>query len=216
MSILLLWSDRLNDSETAKDVWINTKVIYYLIWMLFTEGSSTFTFSPRPGVGWAADLRSELGHSAAMRPGTTGWITDFSEQLPAFKTFITSNSLLNVFLPVFFFFFFFSFRATLWAYESSRAWGWAGATAVSLHHSHSSAGSKPHLQPMLQLAGMKDPYPTEQGQGSNLHLHEYQESESDSQLSEPQWELRFLPVLAEISECFSVCIFFFFFFWPLN
>ena len=75
---------------------------------------------------------------------------------------------------IFFFFFFFSFcllRATPVAYGSSQARGGIGAVAASLHHSHSNAGSKPHLRSAPQLMAMPDPLPTEQGQGSNLQPH---------------------------------------------
>ena len=42
-------------------------------------------------------------------------------------------------------FFFFNFRATPTAYGVSQARGLIGATAAGLHHSHSNAGSEPHL-----------------------------------------------------------------------
>ena len=56
-------------------------------------------------------------------------------------------------------FFFFSFvlsflfclfafsRAAAMAYGGSQARGLIGAVATGLHHSHSNAGSEPHLQP---------------------------------------------------------------------
>ena len=44
-----------------------------------------------------------------------------------------------------FFFFFFSFRTALTAYGSSQAQGQIRAAAANRHHSHSSAGSQPHL-----------------------------------------------------------------------
>ena len=43
------------------------------------------------------------------------------------------------------FFFFAFFRAALMAYGGSQAGGPIGAVATGLHHSHSHAGSKPHL-----------------------------------------------------------------------
>ena len=51
----------------------------------------------------------------------------------------------------------FFFRATLTAYGSSQAKGPFGAAAASLHHSHRSKGSKPHLRPTPQLTEMPDP-----------------------------------------------------------
>ena len=52
--------------------------------------------------------------------------------------------------------FFCLFRATPVAYECFQARGLIGAAAASLHHSHSHARSKPHLQPMPQLAATAD------------------------------------------------------------
>ena len=50
-----------------------------------------------------------------------------------------------------FFLFSLIFRDTLAAYVGSQARGQFGATATCLHHSHSNAGSKPHLRPTPQL-----------------------------------------------------------------
>ena len=57
----------------------------------------------------------------------------------------------------FFFFFFFLFRAAPAACGSSQARGQMGTAAASLHHSHSNIGSKPCLQPTLQLIAMLGP-----------------------------------------------------------
>ena len=54
-------------------------------------------------------------------------------------------------------FFFFLFRVAPEAYGGSQASGQIGAAAAGLHHSHSNAGSKPHLQPTPQLTAMPDP-----------------------------------------------------------
>ena len=43
------------------------------------------------------------------------------------------------------------------AYRISQGKGQIGAAGVGLHHSHSNAGSEPHLQSMPQLAAMPDP-----------------------------------------------------------
>ena len=56
-----------------------------------------------------------------------------------------SFTLLRVFVC------FFLFMATTVAHGSSQASGWIRAAASSLHHSHSNAGSKPHLWPTPQL-----------------------------------------------------------------
>ena len=67
-------------------------------------------------------------------------------------------------MEFFFFFFFFGlFRATpmeyvrvcVEAYGVSQARGQIGAIAVS--HSHSNAGSEPHLRPTVQLKAMPNP-----------------------------------------------------------
>ena len=50
-----------------------------------------------------------------------------------------------------FFFFFGLSRVAPTAYEGSQARGRIGATAAGLNHSHSKAGSKPHLRPTPQL-----------------------------------------------------------------
>ena len=57
-------------------------------------------------------------------------------------------------------------------YGGSQARGQIGAMAASLHHSHSNAGSTPHLRPMPQLTAMPDPYCTERGWEWNLHPHD--------------------------------------------
>ena len=62
----------------------------------------------------------------------------------------------------FFFFFFFCFllfRATPVAHESLQARGQIRASVAGLCHSHSSAGSKPCLQPTPQLMARPDPQP---------------------------------------------------------
>ena len=52
---------------------------------------------------------------------------------------------------------FFLFRAAPSAYGGSQASGRIRAAAAGLQHSHSNAGSKPHLQPTPQLTAMPDP-----------------------------------------------------------
>ena len=49
------------------------------------------------------------------------------------------------------------FRAKLVAYGSFQARGPIEATAASLHHSHSKAGSEPHLRPTPQLMATLNP-----------------------------------------------------------
>ena len=53
--------------------------------------------------------------------------------------------------------FFFLFMAAPTAYGSSQARGWIGAVVASLHNSHSNAGSKTHLQPVLKHAATLNP-----------------------------------------------------------
>ena len=52
--------------------------------------------------------------------------------------------------------FVFFFRAASKAYGGSQARGLIGAVAASLDHSHSNAGSEPHLQPTPQLTATPD------------------------------------------------------------
>ena len=59
----------------------------------------------------------------------------------------------------FFFFLVVSFRATSMAYGDSQARGLIRAVAAGLHHSHSNAGSEPHLRPT---------YTTAQGKAGSL------------------------------------------------
>ena len=61
------------------------------------------------------------------------------------------------FLSLAFFFFFGLFRAPPVAYGGSQGRGQIGAVAIGLHHSHSNAGFKPHLQPTPQLTATLDP-----------------------------------------------------------
>ena len=52
---------------------------------------------------------------------------------------------------------FFAFsRASPMAYGGPQARGQIGAVAADLHHSHSNAGSEPHLQPTPQLTATPD------------------------------------------------------------
>ena len=64
------------------------------------------------------------------------------------------------------------FRATPMANGSSQASGRIRAVTASLHHSHSNAGSEPHLWPTPHPRATLDPQPTEQGKGLNLCPHE--------------------------------------------
>ena len=63
------------------------------------------------------------------------------------------------FLFSFFFFFFLLFMATPMAYGGSPARSRIGTTNTSLHHSHSKAGSEPHLWPKPQLMATLDHWP---------------------------------------------------------
>ena len=74
-------------------------------------------------------------------------------------SFLSGGCYISAVEPLFLFLFFFIllFRDTPKACGSSQARGRSGAAVVGLHHSHSKAGSEPHLQPILQLMAM--PYP---------------------------------------------------------
>ena len=71
------------------------------------------------------------------------------------KVTYNSHYYLDARSSVFFFFVFLQLQPT--AYGSSQARGRIGAVATGLHHSHSNAGSKLHLQPIPQLTAMPDP-----------------------------------------------------------
>ena len=63
-----------------------------------------------------------------------------------------SGNIVNVCLFVFCL-----FSATPSAYGGSQTGGWIGAVAAGLHHSHSNAISKPHMQTTPQLTATSDP-----------------------------------------------------------
>ena len=81
--------------------------------------------------------------------------------------------VIGLLFIVLFLFLFLLFRAAPSAYGGSQARGQIGAAAASLHHSHSHAGSEPHLRPTPQLMATPGLRPTQQGQGSNLCPHGY-------------------------------------------
>ena len=56
--------------------------------------------------------------------------------------------------------FFFLFTPAPVAYGNFQARGQIGTAATGPGHSHSNAGSEPHLQPMLHLSATADPLPT--------------------------------------------------------
>ena len=65
--------------------------------------------------------------------------------------------VINKFISTSLFIYLLLFRATPMAYGGSKARGHIGATAAGLCHSHSNAGSEPHLQPTPQLTATLDP-----------------------------------------------------------
>ena len=87
--------------------------------------------------------------------------------------YLTIEGHMNCFQSsmVFFFFFFFLFRAVAMAYGGSQARGLIGAAATGLHHSHSNAGSKPHLQHSSQEHQILNPL--SEARESNLCPHGY-------------------------------------------
>ena len=94
-------------------------------------------------------------------PSPVGASCSHSWEGPAPTTCIIAmgffSSALSLSLFFFFFFFFWSFRATPVPYGSFQTRGRIGATVASLHHSHSNARSKSHLQPIPQLTPTPDP-----------------------------------------------------------
>ena len=73
---------------------------------------------------------------------------------PCDTNFVAGN--LYFFFCLFCLFAFFS-RAAPEAYGGSQPKGLIGAVATRLCHSHSNAGSEPHLQPTPQLTSTPDP-----------------------------------------------------------
>ena len=78
---------------------------------------------------------------------------------------------IYIFVCLFVFCLFVFSRAAPGAYGGSQARGLITTVATGLHHSHSNAGSEPHLWPTPQLMATPDPSPTEQGRGSNPRPH---------------------------------------------
>ena len=64
---------------------------------------------------------------------------------------------LMIYLFVCLFTYLLVFRATGVSHRGSQARGPIGAIDADLHHSHSNAGSEPHLRPIPQLTAMPDP-----------------------------------------------------------
>ena len=67
------------------------------------------------------------------------------------------TSLFNFIYLFIYLFLVFFLRAVPMAFVSSQARGQNRAAAAGLHHSHSNAGSEPHLQPTLQFMATWDP-----------------------------------------------------------
>ena len=70
------------------------------------------------------------------------------------------------------------------AYGSSLPGGGIRAAAAGLHHNHSNAGCKPHLQPMLPQHWILNPLSEA---GDRTHI--LRDTMSGSQHAELQWEL---------------------------
>ena len=68
------------------------------------------------------------------------------------------------------YYYFLLFRAALVAYGNSQARGLIRARAASLHHSHSYAGSEPHLWPTLKLMAMRISGPLSEARDGALIL----------------------------------------------
>ena len=86
--------------------------------------------------------------------------SDPQELLSIFGLIVQMICFLSMFhflVSSFFFIIFFLFRAVPVARVSSQARGQIGVVAVGLHHSHSTVGSKPRLQPTTQFTAMLDP-----------------------------------------------------------
>ena len=123
-----------------------------------------------------------LSHWA--RPGikpVSSWIlvrfifAEPRQELPTYFSLFLFSFLFLLFFFFFFFFFsfFFHFLGPHLQHMDVPKLGVRLdlSTATSLHHSHSNARSKPHLQPAPQFRAMLNPQPIEQGQGLNSHPH---------------------------------------------
>ena len=75
---------------------------------------------------------------------------------PKYQEYNIHFILLFLFFIFLLFIYFLSFYALV-AYGGSQTRGLIVATAASLHHSHSNARSKPHLQPTPQPMATPDP-----------------------------------------------------------
>ena len=136
------------------------------------------TGCPGPPARPSPPATSPTGSLEVLPPGTQTPAHPHSEcrqgrpadspPLPKARGLFSPNTLL---LGKSLFFFFLLFWAAPAACGASQARALIGATAASLHHSHSSAGSEPHLRPTPQPTATPEPQPTERGQGSNPHPH---------------------------------------------
>ena len=70
---------------------------------------------------------------------------------------MVNNKRSKVYTKVFFFFFGFLGPHSGHVEVPTQARDRIGAAAAGLHHSHSKAGSEPHLQPTPQLTAIQDP-----------------------------------------------------------
>jgi len=86
------------------------------------------------------------------------WWTELTSwEETAFWTISNTEACGNMGWGVFVLFWFLLLRAVPDTYGNSQVRGRIGGAATGLRHSHSNAGSEPHLWPMPQITAMKDP-----------------------------------------------------------
>ena len=113
-----------------------------------------------------------------ITPGITGLLSlikellwPFLQRTPSLTVddmvllFSLSQYFINIYI-------FFSFYGLTCSSGCSWARGWFRAAATGLHHSHSNAGSEPHLKPTPQLATLI-PNPPKEARDQTLPPHGY-------------------------------------------
>ena len=150
-SIVALW-DREHSAKLYLDSWPDmVKNLYIYIYKYINSILYTFYITYTVHIYFGptfCGIRKFL---------VQGWNPSCSCNLCQCSNDISLTCCATVGIPVRVFVLFFSFfRTALLVYESFQARDWMRAIAAGLCHSHSSAGSKPHLWPTLQLAAILD------------------------------------------------------------
>uniref|UniRef100_A0A4X1UWI1 Exocyst complex component 7 n=1 Tax=Sus scrofa TaxID=9823 RepID=A0A4X1UWI1_PIG len=118
-----------------------------------------FPTSPRPpGAVWPAVAREPAKGDPADMSGTFRPREEQGRKGTRTGLSLSTGLCAPLLLSLIYLFIFWSFRAApVAAHGGSQARGQIGAATAGLHHSHSHAGSEPHLGPTPQLMAMPDP-----------------------------------------------------------